>query len=157
MLEFEHVIPVNTADQPAHQRVSAESLWQGLLFRARYPAHFNPSLCCELRDEHEFGFTRLIRAGAMALEDKVTFTPLEEIRSLIDGRTQPMHAESVIRMERGAHGVLSVRFRYRRDSLGEQGGVDADEFMKSAYVQNDRDGIAMLKEMIADGWSERLM
>ena len=88
----------------------------------------------------------------------VTVIEEREIRTLIDGRDQPMHAESVTRIESAGAGELLVRFRYRRDSItGADSGVDADEFLKSAYVQNDREAIEVIREMIAEGWSDAHM
>ena len=158
VLDFEHTIVINEKGQPDHQRISRESLWKGLLFRARYPGHFNPAIKCRLVDEHAEGFTRRIFAGELEFTDVVTVIEDREIRTLIDGRNQPMHAESVTRIESAGAGELLVRFRYRRDSIsGADSGVDADEFLKSAYVQNDREAIEVIREMIAEGWSDAHM
>ncbi len=154
VLDFEHTIVINEKGQPDHQRISRECMWKGLLFRARYPGHFNPAIKCRLVDEHAAGFTRLILAGDLEFTDVVTVVEDTEIRTLIDGRDQPMHAESVTRIESPGADELQVRFRYRRDSVGgTDSGVDADEFLKSAYVQNDREAIKVIREMIAEGWS----
>lgn len=153
MLHFEHTIVINEPRQPGHERIDIDSLWKALVFRARYPGHFNPALKCRLLNEQDHGFTRVIIAGEMELHDEVTLIPRQEIRTLIDGRHQSMHAESVTRIEQPAPGALQVRFIYRRDSLGEQGGIDADAYLKSAYVQNDREAVATIRQMIADGWS----
>ena len=68
-----------------------------------------------------------------------------------------MHAESLTRIEETASGVLCVRFSYRRDSIADQGGIQADEYLKSAYQQMDRAAIAQIQQLAAEGWSKTLM
>jgi hypothetical protein len=156
LLRFEHLIQIN---DPADKRLpvlSRDALWQGLVYRARYPAHFNPALDSTLEPVSDVSFVRVLSAGDMNLRDHVTLVPETEIRTLIDGNLQAIHAESITRIEEPQPGFLFVRFIYCRDSISNQGGLDADEFLKSAYLQNDREAIAMLRQMIADGWTGRL-
>jgi len=152
LLEFEHLVEINDLDDEKLPVISREDLWQGLLFRARYPGHFNPAIQSEIQDETDTRFVRILSAGPMRLRDEVTLIPETEIRTLIDGQTQDIHAESITRIEEPEPGRLFVRFTYRRDSISEQGGMDADAYLKSAYLQNDREAIAILKQMLADGW-----
>lgn len=152
LLEFEHLVQIN---DPADKRLpvmSREDLWHGLVYRTRYPQHFNPAIESELQDESGQGFVRILSAGKLLLRDEVTLIPEIEIRTLIDGSTQAMHAETITRIEEPQPGYLFVRFIYRRDSITEQGGMDADAYLKSAYLQNDRDAIAQLRQMLAGGW-----
>jgi hypothetical protein len=155
LLRFEHLIQINDPADPGLPLMSRETLWQGLVYRARYPAHFNPALHSTLEPVSDISFVRVLSAGDMHLRDQVTLVPETEIRTLIDGDSQPIHAESITRIEEPQPGFLFVRFIYCRDSISDQGGLDADEFLKSAYLQNDREAIAMLRQMIADGWSGR--
>lgn len=157
LLRFEHLIQIN---DPADSRVpliSRDALWQGLVYRARYPDHFNPALESVLQPLSDTRFVRVLSAGEMKLRDEVTLVPDLEIHTLIDGRSQAIHAESTTRIEEPEPGFLFVRFSYCRDSISNQGGLDADEFLKSAYLQNDREAITMIRQMIADGWSGRLV
>lgn len=135
--------------------MSREALWQGLVYRARYPDHFNPALQSTLEPESETSFVRVLAAGDMNLRDQVTLMPDTEIQTLIDGTSQAIHAESITRIEEPQPGFLFVRFIYCRDSISSQGGLDADEFLKSAYLQNDREAIATIRRMIAEGWAGR--
>jgi hypothetical protein len=156
MLRFEHLVQIN---DPADSRLPVmhrDDLWQGLVYRARYPAHFNPALESTLYPVSENHFVRVLSAGAMTLRDEVTLVPHTEIHTLIDGKIQAMHAQSITRIEEPEPGFLFVRFIYTRDSISSQGGIDADEYLKSAYLHNDRDAITMIRQMIADGWSGNL-
>ena len=150
LLEFEHIIQVNDLNNPELTVLSRDVLWQGLVFRASYPDHFNPALNCRLEPDTNNHFIRYIDVGQMELRDEVTLVPMQEIRTLIDGRTQPMHAESIATIEEPEPGHLFVRFNYKRDAIGVEGGLDADAFLKEAYLQQDRDAIMVIRQMAAN-------
>ena len=147
MLHFEHVVPVDA------EAISRADLWKALVFRAQYPGFFTPGLECTLEAGDNNRFVRVIRFADTQLHDRVTLTPYEQIHSVIDGRHQPMHAESLIAIEEPQPGQFAVRFSYRRDSISEHGGLNADEFLKSAYQLNDREAMTRILEMLAEGWS----
>lgn len=155
-LEFEHLIQIN---DPADSRVpdmSRDALWQGLVYRAKYPQHFNSALESELHTLSELEFVRILSAGSMRVRDRVTLVPDLEIHTAIEAQ-QSLFAKSITRIEEPEPGFLFVRFMYQRDSIADQGGLDADEFLKSAYLQNDRDAIATIRQMVAEGWADKLI
>lgn len=160
LLQFEHIIQINDPADPGIPPLSREALWQGLVFRVRNPGHFIPGLECRIEPGEVpatgQGFVRYLKAGEMELRDAVTLLPEQEIRTFIDGRQQPIHAESITRIEAPAPGHLIVRFIYCRDSISTQGGLDADEFLKEAYLQQDREAVMMIREMINNGWPDTL-
>lgn len=147
LLEFEHIIQVNDLNLPELAVLSREVLWQGLVYRASYPGHFNAALKCRLEPDTERRFVRHIEVGELQLRDEVTLVPMQEIRTLIDGRTQAIHAESITIIEEPEPAQLFVRFCYRRDSIDEEGGLNADAFLKQAYLQQDRDAIIIIRQM----------
>lgn len=151
MLEFEHIIQINDPDQPHLLCLGREQLWEGLVFRTKYPGYFNATLSARLDNVCAAGFVRYLRFGSGELRDEVVLLEGLEIRTSTTGVTQQMFAESVTRIEEPAPGLLFVRFTYRRDSGNEPGGLDVDEYLKAAYVQNDRDAIALLRRFAADG------
>ena len=154
LLEFEHVIDINHPERP-QEWISRESLWQGLVYRARYPDYFSQGLQSAIESEHDQGFVRIITAGSMQLRDEVTLSVEQtQIQTLIDGRTEAMHAESKTAIEEPGNNLLQVRFSYRRSGLPNVSGVDAESVLKSAYVQNDQAAIETIRQMILDGWSE---
>lgn len=150
LLEFEHIIQVNDLSNPGLPVLGREVLWRGLVYRASYPDHFNPVLVCRLEPATDNHFIRHIEVGDLTLRDEVTLLPMQEIRTLIDGRTQPMHAESVATIEEPEPDQLFVRFNYKRDAIGVEGGLDADAFLKEAYLQQDRDAIMIIRQMAAN-------
>lgn len=154
LLEFEHVIDINYPERP-QEWISREALWQGLVYRAKYPDYFSQGLQSEIESEHERGFVRIIKAGSMKLRDEVTLSiEQSKILTLIDGRTEAMHAESKTEINELGNNLLQVRFFYRRSGLPNVSGVDAESALKSAYVQNDQVAIEKIRQMILEGWSE---
>lgn len=151
LLEFEHIIQVNDPDQPHIAPLSRQQLWECLLFRARHPGHFNPALSSRLENISTAGFVRYLQFGKMELRDEVLLVPGHEIRTSTAGLNQPLFAESITRIEEPAPERLFVRFLYRRDSGNEPGGIDVDEYLKAAYVQNDRDTVRLMREIARNG------
>jgi hypothetical protein len=45
---------------------------------------------------------------------------------------------------------LFVRFSYKRDSIGGEGGLNADAFLKEAYLQQDREALIIIRQMAAN-------
>lgn len=161
LLKFEHIIQINDPANPEIAPVSREGLWRGLMLRATHPEFFNPGLTCRLEVDEDISqhqsFVRIITAGDLVLRDVVRIVPMQEISTLIDGHEQAIHARSLTRIEVPQQGHLIVRFMYERDSIAEQGGLNADEYLKSAYLQSDVDAIIKIREMIRDGWQDKLM
>ena len=151
ILEFQHIIQINDANERRVSDLSRAQLWEGLVFRTKYPGHFNATLSARLIDVSSAGFVRYLSFGAAELRDVVVLLEGEEIRTSTAGVAQQIFAESVTRIEEPSPGHLCVRFLYRRDSLNEPGGMDVDEYLKAAYVQNDRDAIAQLRQFSVCG------
>lgn len=149
MLAFEHIIQINDPDQPQIQVMSRTQLWEGLLFRAKYPGHFNPALNSRIENMSDTGFTRVLQIGAYELREEVELEGEIEIRTST-GHNQFMFAESITRIEEPSTDYLFVRFVYRRDSANSD-GIDVDEYLKSAYVQNDRDAVTRMREFVLTG------
>jgi hypothetical protein len=162
LLEFEHLIQINDPKKLHIPAVSREDLWAGLVMRAKHPGQFNPAISSRLEQISDSHFVRYISVADTELRDEVRLQPLQEISTRIevpetekiDGKQTRLRAESRTRIEEPEPGCLFVRFMYRRDSANEPGGMDIDEYLKSAYVVNDREAIAAIRQMIASGWPE---
>jgi len=151
LLEFEHIIHINDPREPHLPTMSRAQLWEGLVFRTRYPGHFNPTLSTELENITDTGFIRHLQFGTARLRDVVTLHAEEEIQTRSDGLEGQLFAHSVTRIEEPAPGHLLVRFYYCRDSGNVEGGMDVDSYLKAAYVQNDREAIVMLRRFAEEG------
>lgn len=149
MLEFEHIIQINDPNQRYIPVMSRAQVWEGLLFRAKYPGHFSAALESRLENVSDAGFIRVLQIGTTELRDQVTLIEGSEILTST-GIGQSMFAESITRIEEPALDHLIVRFIYRRDS-GNTEGLNVDEYLKSAYVQNDRDAVTQLRQFAQIG------
>lgn len=159
MLEFEHLIQINDPQQPHIPPVGREELWAALVQRAKYPGQFNPAIQSRLEDVCHSSFVRIILVQGTELRDEVELQAPVEIRTRIcaapgSSGQQALQAESITRIEEPEPGYLNVRFIYRRDSANRPGELDVDEYLKSAYIVNDREAISMIREMLCSGWPD---
>lgn len=145
MLEFEHIVQVNEPDNDAISDISRSQLWQGLVLRARNPEKFNRSLECQLRPVGNNEFLRTINVGNTRFCEHVILYPEESIHTSTIPEMEQIEAESEARIEEPQAGYLFVRFRYKRELNEDDERVNVEEHLKSAYVQMDRDAIAMIR------------
>ncbi len=149
MLEFEHIVQVNDLNDNSITNITRQQLWQGLLLRARSPEKFNRSLSCEAEDVNENEFLRTIVVGETRFCERVRLYPEEKIHTSTLAEIAQIEAESVTTIEEPESGSLFVRFAYKRDINDYDDRVDVAEHLKSAYVQVDRDAVAMIR-MLAE-------
>jgi hypothetical protein len=152
ILEFEHVIQINEPVTPRPEVLNREQLWQGLVFRCKYPRHFNPAILCSLEAITDSGFVRHLRFGAGQLSEQVGLLQGEEIRTSPLNSDQPIFARSITRIEEQAKGHLAVRFMYWRESGNTDDGMNVDDYLKAAYVQNDHEAIRLLRHFAMTGF-----
>jgi hypothetical protein len=145
LLEFEHIVQVNEPDNDAISDISRSQLWQGLVLRARNPEKFNRSLECQLRPVGNNEFLRTINVGNTRFCEHVILYPEESIHTSTIPEMEQIEAESEARIEEPQAGYLFVRFRYKRELNEDDERVNVEEHLKSAYVQMDRDAIAMIR------------
>ncbi|MDX1490356.1 MAG: AtaL-like protein [Pseudohongiellaceae bacterium] len=151
MLEFQHIIQIN---DPAHTDIAdipKRDLWNALVFRAKCPAYFNPTLASKIEVISESEFLRHLTFGGETLSDKIVLVEHESIHTSTGKNTQSMFAESKTTIEEPAAGHLIVRFEYRRDSANVPGEMEIDPYIKKAYLQNDLDAIRTIRELVRTG------
>lgn len=151
MLEFQHIIQINDPEQTHIPPISRQQLWEGLVFRAKYPEHFTPSLSCTIEQYNDDGFVRKLSFGQGHLRDRVILVDNSEIRTTPVDAQQALFAQSIARIEEPAPGYLFVRFEYRRDAPPASDGIDVAEYLKAAYVENDREAISLLRKFALEG------
>ena len=150
MLEFEHIIQVNDLTEEDLPVLTRTQLWEGLLLRARRPDTFNSSLKVTNKEYAEDEFERIIEVGEHKFHERVMLYPDEKIHTQTLKEYEQIDAESVTHIEEPEEGYLFVRFSYRRE-LEEDGSVDVGEHLKSAYLQTDRDAIALIRSLAESG------
>ena len=151
MLEFEHLVQVNDLSNPHITPITRAQLWQGLVLRARNPDRFNPGLSCQSDDMLGNQFTRTIRAGDSTFCEKVTLHQEDKIHTATLPDLNQLKSESTATIEEPEAGYLFVRFRYLRELIVDTDSVDVGEYLKAAYVQMDRDAVAMIRMLAVSG------
>ncbi len=145
MLEFEHLVQVNDLNDANLTPISREALWQGLELRARNPRKFNRSLECIVKPLGHNEFLRTIKVGNSRFCEHVLLYPEQKIHTSTIAEIDQITAQSVTCIEEPESGFLFVRFSYKRELEESNQEVDVGEHLKSAYVQVDRDAIAMIR------------
>ena len=149
MLEFEHLVQVNDPNNANLTPISREELWQGLVLRARNPQKFNRSLECTTKTLGHNEFLRTIKVGNSRFCEHVVLYPDQKIHTSTIAEIDQIIAQSMTCIEEPESGFLFVRFSYERELEESNQEVDIGEYLKSAYVQADRDAIAMIR-MLAE-------
>ena len=149
LLEFEHIVQINDFGDSSLSVLTRSQLWQGLVLRAHSPDKFVQGLQCTSEQISSNEFMRTVQAGTSSFRESVILYPQEKICTRTITDTTQISAESTTRIEEPEAGSLFVRFSYRRDLDGPDQRVDVSEHLKAAYVQVDRDAIAMIR-MLAE-------
>ena len=147
MLEFEHIVQVNDLNNDTIAVLSRAQLWRGLVLRAQQPDKFNQSLSCSYKSLSENEFLRTISAGESSFYERVVLTPQVKIHTGTTGDSQQKSSESTAEIEEPEPNSLFIRFIYKRELGDSNSEIDIGEHLKSAYVQIDRDAIAMIRVM----------
>ncbi len=150
MLEFEHIVQVNDPTDGDMPLLGRSQLWEGLVLRARRPDKFNNSLTVETEDLAEDEFERIINVGEFRFHERVLLYPDETIHTRTMGEYEQIDASSTTQLEEPEQGFLFVRFSYKRE-LEDDETVNVGEHLKSAYLQTDRDAIAMIRALAESG------
>lgn len=151
MLEFEHIIQVNDLTDSDISILSRAQLWEGLMLRARRPDKFVPSLTVHTEDVASDEFERTITAGESSFLEQVVVYPEGRIHTKTVEEIEQISAESITQIEEPEEGYLFVRFTYRRELEIEGDGIDVGEHLKSAYLETDREAIAMIRTLAESG------
>jgi hypothetical protein len=145
LLEFEHLVQVNDLANSTLTVITRSQLWQGLVLRARNPEKFNHGLNCQSEEVSNNKFLRTIEAGGSKFCEEVVLEPEQRIHTATLAELEQLQSESTTTIEEPEAGYLFVRFHYKRELLVDTESVDVAEHLKSAYVQVDRDAVAMIR------------
>jgi hypothetical protein len=153
LLDFQHIVQVNDLSDSTALVISRSQLWQGLVLRARNPEKFNSALQCESSATDSHVFIRKITAGGAEFIEQVVMQPESSIETNTLPGSNDMVAASTALIEEPEPGALFVRFGYCRDLKMDADSVNVAEYLKAAYVQLDREAIALIK-MLAQSESD---
>lgn len=150
MLEFQHIVLVNDLKNSRWSVLTRRQLWQGLVMRARFPDKFNENMQCRTEQVENDSFIRTIEVGKSSFCERVVLTAEMQINTHSVNNAQ-LHFESITSIEEPESGYLCVRFAYRRELEQHDERVDVGGHLKAAYVQVDRDAIAMIRMLATSG------
>lgn len=151
MLEFEHIIQVNDLTDDEISVLSRDQLWDGLVLRARRPDKFVASLTVHTEELAFDEFERTIEVGGSKFVERVLVYPEGKIHTETLEEVEQISAQSITQIEEPEAGFLFVRFSYKREMEIEDDGMDVGEHLKSAYLQTDRDAIALIRTLAESG------
>jgi hypothetical protein len=147
LLEFQHIVQVNDLGDSGAHRVTRSQLWQGLVLRARNPDKFNGALQCVSSATDANMFVRKISAGGAEFVEQVIMQPESSIDTKTLPETGALVAASSALIEEPEPGALFVRFSYSRELEMGADSVNVADYLKAAYMQLDRDAIALIKTL----------
>jgi hypothetical protein len=153
-MKFEHLIEINDPLNPLMDTITREQLWRGLVLRAEDPKRFVPHLDeCTIADRASGSFSRRLRYGELLIADRVTLTPLEEVRFEVPAQGEIAESLLTMRIETPAEHVLLVRFTYDdgNPNAQDQTGKMYEDFKKSAYQESDIDTVKIVRQLAAEG------
>jgi hypothetical protein len=153
-MKFEHLIEINDPLNPLIDPLTREQVWRGLVLHAESPKLFVPHLDeSTISERSEHGFRRNRRFGALSIDDRVTLTPMREVRYDIHAQGDISASSLTVTIESPEEHILFVRFRYDdgHDEATDAANAMYDEFKKSAYQEADIDTIGILRGLAAEG------
>jgi acetylaranotin biosynthesis cluster protein L len=156
-MRFTHLIQVNDPLNPLIDPLSREQLWRGLVLRAENPLLFVLALDgFEIVRRGENALERTLHFGQLTLRDRVSFSPLEQVRYEIEAAGDSPAASLVMTIEEPEPDQLFVRFDYA--TLRSEAAAPFDEFYGSfarqAYVEADIDTVSTIRRLVLEQIAE---
>ncbi len=149
-MQFSHLIQINDPLNPLIDPLSREQLWRGLVLRAENPMLFVMALDgFEIVERGENALSRKLHFGKLALRDRVSFTPMQQVRYEIEAAGDSPAATLVMTIEEPEVEQLFVRFDY--ETLQGEDAAPMDEFYssfaKQAYIEADIDTVSTIRRL----------
>jgi hypothetical protein len=152
-VRFSHLIQINDPFNPLIDPLSREQLWRGLVLRAENPLLFVLALDrFEIVERGENALARVLHFGQLRLRDRVSFSPMEQVRYEIEAAGDSPAATLAMTIEEPEPGQLFVRFDYETLHDDATAPLDAfySSFVKQAYVEADIDTISTIRRLAAE-------
>jgi hypothetical protein len=150
-MKFTHLIQINDPFDPLIDPLSREQLWRGLVMRAENPLLFVLALDrFEIVGRGENTLERALHFGKLTLRDRVSFSPMRQVRYDIEAAADSPAASLIMTIEEPQPDQLFVRFDYK--TLQSAAAAPIDEFYgsfaKQAYVEADIDTISTIRRLV---------
>ena len=149
-MKFTHLIQINDPFNPLIDPLSREQLWRGLVLRAENPLLFVLALDrFEIVGRGENTLSRVLHFGTLRLRDRVSFSPMRQVRYEIEAAGESPAATLAMTIEEPEPDQLFVRFDYETLHDGATAPLDAfySSFAKQAYVEADIDTISTIRRL----------
>ena len=152
-MRFSHLIQINDPLNPLIDSLSREQLWRGLVLRAENPLLFVMALDrFEIVERGDNALVRVLHFGSLHLRDRVSFSPMRQVRYEVEAAGDSPAASLVMTIEEPEPEQLFVRFDY--ETLPDGAAASMDEFYssfaKQAYVEADIDTICTIRRLAQD-------
>jgi hypothetical protein len=148
-MKFGHLVQVNDPFNPLIDALSREQLWRGLVLRAENPLLFVMALDgFEIVERGDHALARRLHFGKLTLRDRVSFSPMRQVRYEIEAAGASPAATLVMTIEEPEPEQLFVRFDYETLE-GVAAALDEfySSFAKQAYVEADIDTISTIRRL----------
>ena len=150
-MQFSHLIQINDPLNPLVDPLSREQLWRGLVLRAENPLLFVMALDgFEIVERGENVLVRRLHFGKLTLRDRVSFSPMQQVRYDIEAAGDSPAASLVMTIEEPEAGQLFLRFDYA--TLRGDAAAPIDEFYsrfaKQAYIEADIDTVSTIRRLV---------
>jgi len=149
-MKFSHLIQINDPLNPLVDPLSREQLWRGLMLRAENPLLFVMALDgFEIVERGDNALVRRLHFGRLTLRDRVSFSPMRQVRYEIEAAGDSPAASLVMTIEEPEAEQLFVRFDY--ETLRGEAAAPIDEFYtsfaKQAYIEADIDTVSTIRRL----------
>ncbi len=149
-MRFSHLIQINDPLNPLIDSLSRKQLWRGLVLRAENPLLFVMALDrFEIVERGEKELVRVLHFGSVRLRDRVSFSPMRQVRYEVEAAGDTPAASLVMTIEEPEPEQLFVRFDY--ETLPGDAAASMDEFYssfaKQAYLEADIDTISTIRRL----------